>query len=149
MKLTPFESEILDSILWQVEGFHTGRVTKRATNRILRATIRRIRPRLIARSETVTKVDREIDHAIPVQVVCERILELPSLNRDTLTEILDTWLVSVELTNSEHREILQKCGLVSCMPKDWNGIDVLARYRAAGIRFVHLKPNQNDNLRTA
>src|SRR5258705_265551 len=34
MKLTPFESEILDSILWQVEGLRLGRVTLRATRRV-------------------------------------------------------------------------------------------------------------------
>jgi len=52
MNQTPFESEILDSILWQVEGLRLGRVTRRATTRILRATVRRIRPRLIARSQS-------------------------------------------------------------------------------------------------
>ena len=45
MKFTPFESEVLESILWLAEGLRIGRVTKRVTTRILRATIRRIRPR--------------------------------------------------------------------------------------------------------
>ena len=74
MKLTPFESEIVDSILWQVEGFKRGRVTKRVTTRILRATVRRIRPRLIARSKAANGHSREKDHAIPVHIICDRIL---------------------------------------------------------------------------
>ena len=60
MQFTPFESEILDSILWQVEGFKIGRVIQRATTRILRATIRRTRPRLIARSEGADASDSAI-----------------------------------------------------------------------------------------
>jgi hypothetical protein len=142
MKLTPFESEILDSILWQVKGYKIGRVTQRTTTRILRATIRRIRPRLIARSEAADGDGREIDHAIPLQVLCNRVLSTPDLDRSKLETILDEWLVTVELTGAEHREVLQKCGLASRMPHDWDGADPLARYRAAGIRFlgVHEQP---------
>lgn len=66
MKLTPFESEILDSILWQVEGFRLARVTGRATTRILRATLRRIKPRIIARTQSAEPGKRERDHAIPI-----------------------------------------------------------------------------------
>jgi hypothetical protein len=83
MKLTPFESEILDSILWHVEGFKTGRVSRRATMRILRATIRRVRPRLIARSQAAESTGRIVDHAIPVLVLCDRILSVESLDRST------------------------------------------------------------------
>jgi len=135
MQFTPFESEIVDSILWQAEGFKLGRVTKRATNRILRATIRRIRPRVIARSEAAQADIRELDHAIPVQVLANRILETQNLDRAKLETILHEWLVAVELTASEHRELLN-CGLGRCMPKDWDGIEPLARYRDAGIRCI-------------
>ena len=136
MHLTPFESEILDSILWQVEGLKIGRVTKRATTRILRATIRRLRPRLIARSEATDGNRREIDHAIPVHVLCDRILGISDLDRGKLEAILHEWLVTVELTVSEHRQLLRKCGLASRMPDGWDGVDPLARYRVGGIRFV-------------
>ena len=134
MNLTPFESEIVDSILWQVEGFKIGRVTERATNRILRATIRRIRPRLIARSEAANEDSREIDHAVPLKVLCRHILSSPDLDRSKLETILQEWLVTVELAASEHG-ILQKCGLGSRMPQDWDGVDPLARYRIAAIRI--------------
>ena len=139
MDLTPFESEILDSILWQVEGFKIGRVTQRATTLILRATLRRIQPRLIARSQAAdVDNDREVDHAIPVHVLCGRILETSDLDRSKLETILDEWLVTVELTASEHCEVLPKCGLASRMPPDWDGADPLARYRAAGISLLEI-----------
>ena len=95
MDLTPFESEILESILWQVEGFKIGRVTQRATARILRATLRRIQPRLIARSQAADVDNREVDHAIPLHVLCGRILDTPDLDRSKLETILDEWLVTV------------------------------------------------------
>src|SRR5437773_9341977 len=109
MKFTPFESEVLESILWQVERLRIGRVTKRVTTRILRATIRRIRPRVIACSVAAHEDTAEIDHAIPVHVLCNRILSTPDLNRKTLEMILHESLVAVELTRSEHREVLKKC----------------------------------------
>ena len=142
MTLTPFESEILDSILWQVEGFRRGRVTRRVTTRILRATFRRIRPRLVARSKSVDSGRRELDHAIPLRIVCDRILSTDDLDRIKLQKIVADWLVAVELTSEEHRQVLQKCGLSRCMPLDWDGADPLARYRIAGIQLLEISGDE-------
>lgn len=139
MNLTPFESEILDSILHQVEGLARSRVTRRATTRILRATLRRIKARRIGRSRASNPTDREVDHAVPVAVVCDRILETPGLDRAKLKQILADLLVAVELTSNEHGLELRSCGLSDCMPADWNGVDVLARYRVAGIEVVQFE----------
>jgi hypothetical protein len=79
---------------------------------------------------------REKDHAIPVHIICDRILGAAKLNRKKVETILWEWLVWVELTPSEHRERLKKVGLVKKMPEDWDGVDPSARYRAAGIRLV-------------
>jgi hypothetical protein len=87
-QLTSFESEILDSILSQVEAYRHGRVTRRATTRILRATLRRIRPRLIARSQSAKAGDCERDHAIPLRVVSDRILSADDLDRRKLQQIV-------------------------------------------------------------
>jgi hypothetical protein len=144
MRLTPFESEILDSILWQVEGFKSDRVTRRATMRFLRATVRRMRPRLIARSQATESADRVIDHAIPVLVFCEHLLTVEGLDRSKLEKIVTDWLVTVELTAQEHREVLQKCGLADCMPDGWDGADPLARYRIAGIQLLKYQGEMED-----
>ena len=146
LKFTPFESEVLESILWQVEGLRIGRVTKRVATRILRATIRRIRPRVIACSVAAHEDTAEIDHAIPVHVLCNRILSTPDLNRKTLKKILHEWLVAVELTRSEHREVLKKCRLTSRMPHDWDGVDPLVRYVAAGISLRCLDERVNQSV---
>jgi hypothetical protein len=137
-KFTPFEEEIIDSILWQVEGNKCGRVKDAATKRILRATLRRIRPQLIARTLSLESGKREIDHAIPLRFVCERILRAENLSKSELLKIITEWLVSVELTHQEHREVLKNHGLSDAMPKNWDEIDCLARYKAAGIQLSHL-----------
>src|SRR2546427_364528 len=85
--------------------------------------------------------DHAAEQAIPVHVVCKRILDTPDLDRDKLERIFHEWLVAVELTPSEHR-ILQKGGLASRMPHDWDGADPFARYRAAGIRFLRIRPRR-------
>ena len=88
----------------------------------------------------------EIDHAIPVYVLCNRILSTPDLDRKTLQMILHEWLVAVELTRSEHREILKNCGLASRMPHDWDGTDPLARYLAAGISLRSIDKRANQSV---
>lgn len=143
MKLSPFETELLESVLWQVEGFRSGRVTERVTTRILRATLRRFRPRLIGRSASAVSSERELDHAVPLNVVCHRILTSAVLDRTTLITILSEWLVAVELSSEEHRETLKKCGLTDCMPANWDGVDSLARYRAAGISLLDVRATED------
>ena len=139
MRFTPFELEVLESILWQIEGYKNGRVTERVTTRILRATLRRIKPRLIARSESAENSKHVIDHAVPVNTLCQRILNTPDLDRAKLEGILHEWLVCAQLTEAEHDEVLPSHNLQSEMPKDWDNKDPLARYKAAGIRFKDLR----------
>lgn len=145
MKLTPFELEILESILWQVEGHKIGRVTRRVTTRILRATIRRIRPRLIARSRSVASGRCERDHAVPITVICDLILRTNDLDRDKLSKIISGFLVVVELSPEEHTKTLKQGGVSSCMPDDWDGIDPLARYQCVGIELVDLSNGSRDH----
>ncbi|HVU28518.1 MAG TPA: hypothetical protein VHG71_12385 [Verrucomicrobiae bacterium] len=100
--------------------------------------MRRIEPQLIARSQSVESGTGELDHAIPLRVVCDRILDIEDLNHDKLHKIIADWLVLVELTVQEHREILQKCGLSRNMPKNWDGVNPLARYQVAGIQLLKI-----------
>jgi hypothetical protein len=134
MKLTPFEAEIVDSILWQLEGLRLGRVKEKATRRILRATIRRIAPREITRSIAVGDEKGHCDHAIPVNCICDRILKTRPISRAKLLRILEEWNVCVQITRDEH-SALRKWGLGGRMPEDWDRNNALARYKKAGIRL--------------
>lgn len=140
MKLTPFESEIIDSILWQIKGFKNGVVTERATNRILRASIRRIKTTNIGFSlESEKETDNENDHAIPVKIIIEMIMDSKNINKESILQVLSKYYVSVVITRKEHKITLKKHGLESDMPSNWNNIDPLARYKAAGIKIIENK----------
>lgn len=65
--LTPFELEMLDFILWLLRGYREEAITKRVAIRMLRASLRRIKPPLIGFSiESEESDDNELDHAVPV-----------------------------------------------------------------------------------
>ena len=140
--LTPFEREVIDSIHWQLEGHCSGRVSRRATTRILRATLRRIKPRLAARSihlpATLPKRagrDIALDHAIPLAVLVDELLSLGAASREALENAIISRLVLVAITKNEHDIVLRKAGLSKSMPSAWDGRDPFARYRAAGIEI--------------
>jgi hypothetical protein len=140
MKLTPFEGEVIDSILWQIKGFKEGIVTERATNRILRASIRRIKTTNIGFSlESEKETNNENDHAIPVKVIIKMILDSKNINKESILKVLSKYYVSVVITKKEHKITLKKHGLESEMPTNWNTIDPLARYKAAGIEIIENK----------
>lgn len=142
MKLTPFESEIVDSLIWQVKGFKTGFVSERATNRVLRASLRRIKHRTVGVSENGTSAQRQAkDHAVPVKVIISTLMEAPVLDRDFVLETLSQFYVSVILSEDEHVVVLKNLGLESDMPPDWDGKEPFARYRVAGIEVLPLKSN--------
>ena len=71
------------------------------------------------------------DHAVPNKVMIERIVQKSSKGEDIRT-IIDSFCEIVVLTKDED-VALNKAGLRSCMPSDWNGKDRYARYRAVGI----------------
>jgi len=134
MKMTPFEIEVLDSILWQVQGFQSGKISKRVTKRILRATLRRIKPKLIGISKMAHKSEKnDIDHAVPLKYLVQKIINEKELNKKTLLTLIDKYLISVEITQEEHRETLKDMGLSSKMPDDWDGVDPFARYKKSNI----------------
>ncbi|WGZ92920.1 MAG: hypothetical protein QJT81_13925 [Candidatus Thiothrix putei] len=139
MQLTPFEEEVLSSILWQLEGYRLGKVTERVTKRILRATLRRIKPKLVARSASVVpSVAVEVGHAVPVNVIVQKIMDSNIMDERELMDVVGLLLVAVELTKDEHKVILKHHKLQSDMPAGWDGICPFARYKTAGIEVKML-----------
>ncbi|WP_298440372.1 hypothetical protein [uncultured Ferrimonas sp.] len=132
--MTPFEQEVVASVLWQLQGYRKGVVTLRVTTRILRATLRRIKPKLVGRSAALQPDEAaDLDHAIPLKVVVAKLLEWPGDELAVLSALLQRYLVAVELTQDQHRRLLKEAGLASDMPPQWDGNDVFARYHHVGI----------------
>ncbi|MGD8690597.1 MAG: hypothetical protein PVI37_11735 [Gammaproteobacteria bacterium] len=142
MKLTSFESEIVDSLIWQVKGFQSGCVSERATKRVLRASLRRIKHRIVGASRKGITAQRQTrDHAVPVKVIISVLMEAREPDRTFVLSTLNNFYVSVLLCEEEHVIVLKSLGLESDMPPDWDGEDPFARYKAAGIEVLPLESN--------
>ena len=76
--------------------------------------------------------DCEIEHAVPMMVIVNMLMEHRSLTLTSLESILIRYYRVCLVTKDEHRE-LNRRGLVSKMPPNWDQIDVWARYRIVGI----------------
>jgi hypothetical protein len=131
--LTGFERDVVDSVLVQLEGYWANRVTERATIRILRRTLRLIKPAVTVRSVDVAAAamaggrrDFAVDHAIPLATVVRELIKRRGISRDDLEQFLIARLVCVLITRREH-DLLKQCGVRDCMPADW---DLVAPFRA-------------------
>jgi hypothetical protein len=85
---------------------------------------------------------REIvyDHAIPYCYELKALMELTEVTPETVRCVLEKYDISAIITTDEDRR-LTAAGLQRKMPDDWDEIDSLARYKAAGIDIV-----ENINL---
>ena len=75
------------------------------------------------------------EHLVPRAVVREKIFGLRNPTQQAVRRTLQTWCVGVVVTKTED-ERLNKAGLRSSMPKDWDKRDKWARYKAVGIAIA-------------
>lgn len=73
----------------------------------------------------------EIEHAVPKSVVV-KMIDATGLDPVRIQHIIETYTVAYYIPKEEHARI-NRMGLRSKMPDGWDGIDPLARYRAAGL----------------
>jgi hypothetical protein len=71
------------------------------------------------------------DHVIPMSIVADKLLT-GEISHGAIREILDKWVLACVITKDEDRH-LDRLGLRQEMPRDWDGADLFARYKAAGI----------------
>ena len=82
--------------------------------------------------ENVGRADLIYDHAIPLTLVLNELQAVEELRPENIQPILDRRLAAALITMDENKR-LTSLGLRSRMPDGWDGVDQLARYRAAGI----------------
>ena len=136
--MTEFENEMIASILWQIKGLRENEVSQRATKRILRASLRRISAKHIGSSIEAEAINLkpsliDIDHVIPVNVITNMILAQTDINKKSLVVFLGKYHCTAKITKQQHTQVLKEAGLSSKMPKDWDSVDLLARYSRVGI----------------
>lgn len=72
------------------------------------------------------------EHVIPKKLVIERLLKLVSPTASSVQQILESYCKGVVITREEDTR-LNRLGLRSKMPSDWDEKDVWARYTVAQI----------------
>lgn len=87
----------------------------------------------------VTDADADLvaDHAIPISLLLKEVYGRPGITLDQLVSLVGKYSMMVLITDTEDDK-LAAAGLYKKMPNDWDGEDVLARYKHVGIE---LRPN--------
>ena len=76
------------------------------------------------------------DHMVPISVVNEKILNLDSYSIETIKGIIHQYAGICVITKEENKTLGNKYKLNQRMPEDWDGINISARYKTAGIEYV-------------
>ena len=72
------------------------------------------------------------DHSVPLSLLWEQIYGGELKETDDLVNLVKKFSMMALITREED-SLLRTHGLTKRMPKDWDGVDPLARYAAAGI----------------
>jgi hypothetical protein len=87
---------------------------------------------LLAAGHTASFV---FEHLAPksrlIQIPCEKAAKAGELTVDGVLTLLRKYWVLATVTSTEDKRLARQA-----MPKDWDGIDVLARYRSASIELI-------------
>ena len=74
------------------------------------------------------------EHVMPKKIVIERLLQLSTPTTSSVHQLLESCCKGAVVTRTEDAT-LNRLGLRSKMPHDWDGTDLWARYKAAKIRL--------------
>lgn len=92
--------------------------------------------------ETLKNPDAVVkEHAVPVHAIVTMINKLykdEKLTVENVQDILNKYLVICMVTKEEDAKMTE-IGLQKSMPKDWDGLNVWARYDAVGIKPIKLE----------
>lgn len=92
-------------------------------------------------AKNATKKEVNLEHAIPMKVLIEKLLTTKDLTAEKVDGLLQQFCVVMVITKKENS--LLDANYKSSMPSNWNGVDIYARYTAVGIKFEN---NQTHNL---
>jgi hypothetical protein len=80
------------------------------------------------------RTDLRHEHSVPRRVLIGLLLGEPAPSDEDVRRILDLCVGAV--VTVEEDQALNAAGLRAKMPSEWDGQDVFARYRAAGVELV-------------
>ena len=79
------------------------------------------------------------DHPIPMKIILSKLKSTYPVKQESVEAVLQKYLRhgGVLITKGEH-DLLRDIGLASKMPSDWDGEDIFARYKKAGISIKNM-----------
>ena len=83
------------------------------------------------------------EHVVPKNIVATRLRELAPVTREAIRSLFESLCIGAVVTKGEDK-VLNAQGLRSRMPDGWDGSDVWARYRVAGIAWVDATARNHD-----
>lgn len=90
-----------------------------------------------AQSDSEEDKDLIHEHLVPRKIIREKIFSLKNPTKLDISHVLEKYCVGVVITKRED-ETLNFYKLRSTMPANWDGKDVWARYKVAGIEVVNV-----------
>lgn len=81
----------------------------------------------------------QYDHMVPKTEYIRRVCEDAAMKGPVTTEFIYDILMRylwVATIHTDENNLLSKKGLKNKMPKDWDGVNILARYETAGIKLI-------------
>ena len=74
----------------------------------------------------------DVEHVVPMQYIVDLLMDMKPITNQKVKNVLKKYYYVMLITKEEHAK-LNSSGLRSKMPENWDGKDVLARYKAVGI----------------
>jgi len=90
--------------------------------------------------ELGTVKDLRHEHIVPRSIINKKLLEMDAPTADIIFDLLEAYCIAIVVTLDEDK-CLNKLGLRSKMPDDWDEIDPWARHKKARIEVVDLGKN--------
>lgn len=143
---------LCDVALYLLRNMPVNAATKFAVRTVLREAVNKSNPEykgnnnrkncrhVSAAAESLvnnTDADLVADHAIPISLLLKEVYAQGEITLDELVNLVGKYSIMVLITDAED-DRLAASGLVKKMPGDWDGQDILARYKQIGIE---VKPN--------
>lgn len=75
------------------------------------------------------------EHVVPREIVRTKLFDLTAPTPESVSAVMTEWCIGAVILKTED-DLLNRAGLNSRMPENWDGNDRFARYRAVGIKIA-------------
>ena len=121
---------------WQHKeiGIHVFRKDKLPRSKAASKLAKKLKDKKITLKEFKKKT--VVEHVVPSQVIVNKLYELKKFEPSKVEKVLKKYWKIMTITTRENNILnSKKTGLTYQMPKNWDGKDIFARYKAVKIKY--------------